>query len=189
MLGWVGVNPPAKLAAVGDDGTGPPGPDLTLNHPDRGVIPGAVGLPLGGRRSWRGSCRSPGKPRRPPGWVRGSAPHNPDSAACGPAATGWRCPPGACTAHTAPPAARVPADRGRRHGRLAHGRVVIQRQDEPAGGAGGVLVAEPNHLRVASPTTAWQVDDGPSIGSHPKGSPTASSGCAREAAQVGGVWP
>ena len=46
--------------------------------------------------------------------------------------------------------------------------VVIQRQDELAGGAGGVLVAEPNHLRVALPTTAWQVVHGPSIGSHPR---------------------
>jgi hypothetical protein len=32
--------------------------------------------------------------------------------------------------------------------------VVIQRQDQLAGGAGDVLVAEPNHLRVALPTTA-----------------------------------
>ncbi len=50
--------------------------------------------------------------------------------------------------------------------------VVIQRQDELAGGAGGVLVAEPNHVRVALATTARQVDHGPSIGNHPKGSLT-----------------
>jgi hypothetical protein len=59
--------------------------------------------------------------------------------------------------------------------------VVIPRQDELAGGAGGVLVAEPNHLRVALLTAAWQVVHGPSIGSHPKGSPTASYGRVREA--------
>jgi hypothetical protein len=39
-----------------------------------------------------------------------------------------------------------------------------------AGWAGDVLVAEPDHVRVALSPTTWLVDHGPSIGNHPTGS-------------------
>jgi hypothetical protein len=47
--------------------------------------------------------------------------------------------------------------------------VVIQRQDELTGRAEGGLVAEPDHLRVALATTAWQVLHGPRYRQPPQG--------------------
>ena len=67
-------------------------------------------------------------------------------------------------------------------------RVVIQRHDELAGGAGGVLVAEPNHLRVALPMTAWQVVHGPQYRQPPQGFANDQLWLSPGSAHMGGVW-
>jgi hypothetical protein len=67
--------------------------------------------------------------------------------------------------------------------------VVIPRQDELTGGAGGVLVAEPNHLRVALPTTAWQVVHGPQYRQPPQGFANGQLWSSPRSVHMGGVWP
>jgi hypothetical protein len=48
-------------------------------------------------------------------------------------------------------------------------------------------VAEPDHVRVALPTSTWLVDHGPSIGNYPKGSLTGQLWPSPGRVHAGGV--